>query len=97
MARQQALVTGGGSAPIGPTLVGIAFFGFSSGLMQKAADTICCLLCTLSGMVLQAIPGITVPAMRWLESCALDYGWLLFCVNLLGNLTPLMKWLAGAI
>lgn len=98
MVRQLALVNAqGGPTPIGPALVGIAFFGFSSELMQKAADTMCYLLCALSGLVLQAIPGITISAMRWLESFAVDHGRLLFFAQLLGNLFPLLHWLGRAI
>lgn len=93
----EARITGQGAAPIGPALVGMMSFGFSSGLMQKAADTMCYLLCALSGLVLQAIPGITISAMRWLESFSIEHGRLLFCAELLGNLVPLLHWLAGAI
>ena len=95
MVRRQALVTGQGSTPSGPTLIGIVFFVFSSGLSQKAADTLCCLSCALSCMALQALSGMVLTAGQWLESWALEHGQLLFFMHLLGNLAPLLRWLAA--
>ena len=86
-----------GRVALSPVLLGFAMLGFWSGLAEKAADTMCYVVCALTGMALEALPGLLLALGRWLESFALEHGGLLFFAHLLGTLTPLLNWLAGAI
>jgi hypothetical protein len=97
MARRQITVMGQGRVAISPALVGIAVLGLASGLAQKAADTLCYLMCALTGMALEALPGIVLSLARGLESFALEHGWLFYCLHLVASGVPLLHWLAGAI
>ena len=97
MARQQITALGQRRVAISPVLMGFAVLGFWTGLAQKAADTMCSITCTLTGMALQTLPGIVLSLGRGLESFALEHGRLLFLAHLLGTLAPLLHWLAGGI
>jgi hypothetical protein len=97
MARQQITALSQGRVAISPVLMGFAVLGFWSGLAQKAADTMCYITCALTGMALQALPGIVLSLGRGLESFALEHGRLLFLAHLLGTLAPLLHWLVGGI
>ena len=86
-----------GRVAMSPALVGIAVLGFWSALAEKAADTMCYVMCTLTGMGLEGLPGILLALGGWLESFALELGRRLFFAHLLGTLAPLLHWLLGAI
>jgi hypothetical protein len=96
MARQQITALSQGRVAISPVLMGFAVLGFSSGLAQKAAETMCYITCALTGMALQALPSIVL-SLGGLESFALEHGQLLFLAHLLGTLAPLLYWLVGGI
>ena len=57
----------------------------------------CYVVCTLTAMALQALPGMLLALGRWLESFALAHGRLLFLAHLLATMAPLLHWLVGAI
>lgn len=97
MARRQITAMGRGRVAISPALVGIAVLGLASGLAQKAADTMCYVMCALTGMALQALPGMVFALGHGLESFALEHGRLFECLRLLASAIPLLRWLAGAI
>jgi len=97
MARRQITAASQGRVVISPALVGIAILFFSSGLAQKAADTMCYLTCALTGMALQALPGMILALGRWLETFALEHGRLFYFLDLVASAIPLLRWLAGAI
>ncbi len=97
MVRQQAMVNGQGPEPTGPVLFGIVFFCLPSGLMEKTADTMCYLLCALSGMVLEAFPRMILTVVQWVDSSALGNSGLFFCLHLLVNAAPLLRWVTRAI
>ena len=95
MARRQITALGQGRVAISPVLVGIAILGFGSGLAQKAADTMCYVMCALTGVALQALPGMALG--HGLEWFALEHGRLLYCLDLVASAVRLLHWLAGAI
>jgi len=97
MARRQIAGLSQGRVAISPALVGIAVLGFSSGLAQKVSDTMCYLMCALTGMALEALPGMVLAMGRGLELFALEHGRLLYCLRLVESAVPLLHWLAGAI
>jgi len=97
MARRQIMAIGQGRVAIRPALVGIAVLGFSSGLAQKAADTLCYVMCALTGMAFEALPGVVLALGRGLELFALEHGRLFDCLHLVVSAVPLLRWLAGAI
>jgi|SRR6516225_5161684 hypothetical protein len=97
MARRQITALGQGRVAISPVLVGIAILGFWSGLAQKAADTMCYVMCALTGVALQALPGMALALGQGLEWFALEHGRLLYCLDLVASAVRLLDWLAGAI
>lgn len=97
MARRQITALGQGRVASSRALVGIAVLGLASGLAQKAADTMCYVMCALTGMALQALPGMVLALGHGLESFSLEHGRLFECLRLLASVIPLLRWLAGAI
>lgn len=97
MARRRMTAIGQGRVAISPALVGIAVLGFSSELAQKAADTLCYVMCALTGIALEALPRMILAIGRGLELFALEHGWLFSCLRLVASEVPLLRWLAGAI
>lgn len=97
MARQQITAIGQGRVALSQSLVGIAVWGLASGLAQKAADTMCYVMCALTGMAFQALPGMVLALGRGLELFALEHGRVFDCLRVLASAIPLLRWLAGAI